>query len=81
MSDLEKVCNDIVKSIPGYENYGIEKTAEAVDNEKTPKVSIKFPASVNLKKLASEIRETLKPVVITQEVLDEFIGELQNGKL
>lgn len=77
MSRVDSACEDIIRNFTNNSDYQFEKQAEAAPQQQVdnPEVSVKLPESVNLRKIASAIREAAAPVVVSYEDVNEFINK------
>lgn len=83
MNKIDQACSDIIKGFKGYEDFGFEGQEKVASQKIKQRVSNKYQkalSSVNLRKVAQELREAAAPVVVTNQDMNDFIKELRNGQ-
>jgi len=73
---IDSICTEIVREVTSDNSFEFEKKAEDKSTVELSEKFVKLPNNLNLKKIASEIREALKPVEVTYEDLNSFIAEV-----
>lgn len=74
MTKIEEVCTSLAQEFSGDKTYVFEKKASVAPK----KVTIKLPEHIGLKKIASEIRQALKPVEVSYNDINNFIKDIQS---
>ena len=75
---INSVCTSLVREVTSDVNFEFEKKASVKTSVAITENFGKLNNGVNLKKIASKIKEALKPVEVSYSDLNSFIKDITN---